>query len=177
TGRVHSVLVSPVVIGGRDHEGCAMAALRAVPLKVWSAVLALVLLASLGTAVVLGAGLDVWRGSVGTLPHASRALAPLPGSGVIRVPVTATHRHHATSTGHPAPPVAPPAQVPTARVPTTPRSAPGNHPTHSPSGRPTRSGHPSTGPTHPRVPRPAVPALTARARALLRGLVQQRLSP
>ncbi|MBV9292425.1 MAG: hypothetical protein JO222_08240, partial [Frankiales bacterium] len=118
-----------------------MAALRAVPLKVWSAVLALVLLASLGTAVVLGAGLDVWRGSVGTLPPASRALAPLPGSGVIRVPVTAPHRHRGSAPAHPSHPVSPPV-VPAA----PPTHSTPNLPSHPGTGHP-GTGHPSTG--HP----------------------------
>jgi hypothetical protein len=64
-----------------------MAVLRALPSRAWSAVVALVVLASLGVAIVLGAGLDAWRGTVGGPPYGGiGGLAPDRGPGVITLP-------------------------------------------------------------------------------------------
>jgi hypothetical protein len=67
-----------------------MTALRAMPGRVWVAVLALVVTASLATAVVFGAGLSAWRATIGQFGHTSHAGLANPGGriapGVITVP-------------------------------------------------------------------------------------------
>ena len=74
----------------------ARALVAAVPQRVWTAVAGLVLLASLGVALVLGAGLSTWQGAVGHpsvqghgAPSAGGVLLP-PGSAVIVVPTPHT---------------------------------------------------------------------------------------
>lgn len=64
-----------------------MAVLRALPNRAWSAVVALVVLASLGVAIVLGAGLDAWRSTVSGPQYGStQGLHPGVGPGVITLP-------------------------------------------------------------------------------------------
>ena len=75
---------------------------RTVPQGAWTVVCALVLIASLGFAVVLGAGLSVWTGSVASRARPVSPVVAPPGSGLVIVP--GGHpalRHQVTTTGAP----------------------------------------------------------------------------
>lgn len=64
-----------------------MTALRGVSSRLWAAVVALAVLASIALVGVLAAGLDAWRGSVGNGPSGTpRALSAGPSGGVVTVP-------------------------------------------------------------------------------------------
>jgi hypothetical protein len=92
------------------------ATFHAVPSRVWTSVAGLAVLASLALAVVLGAGLEVWRGAVGSPTANPRAgLSNVPPTGVVTVPSGPTHRARGhTAPGHPVAPVArQPAPTPT----------------------------------------------------------------
>lgn len=83
-----------------------MSRLRAVPSRGWLAVVALVALASLGVTAVLGAGLQVWRGTISAAPGRIAGiddLRPHPRP-VITVPVHPRGApHHAGQGAAPAP--------------------------------------------------------------------------
>ena len=91
----------------------------AVPPKVWTAVAGLVLLASVGLALVVGAGLSVWQGGFGSSAHGPAVVVSPPSSGVVVVPPSPAAPR---VPGPVAAPVVPPAVV---RVPAVaPPSAP-----------------------------------------------------
>jgi hypothetical protein len=147
-----------------------MTGLRAVPSRVWSAVLALVVLASLGIALVLGAGLHVWQGTVGSAPGIAADQRLGPRSGVVTVP----SRPHARPPHQQ--PVTPPTVTPPGTTAPVPVVAP---PTVTPpvtgsggSGSPA-TGHPRpvAGGGGPRPVHPPVVRLTASVRHLLEALV------
>jgi hypothetical protein len=139
-----------------DRMPRARALVAAVPPRVWTAVAGLVLLASLGVTLVLGAGLATWRGAVTHSPLQGSARPPTvgttpPGSAVVVVPTPATH-HRGTS----APPnvttattvTVVPAPVVVARAP-----APPVVPAVTPAVAPPVAPPPVT--AHPRVTGPA----------------------
>jgi len=102
----------------------ARALVSAVPSRVWTAIAGLVLLASLGVTLVLGAGLATWRGGVSRTPLSDGARPPVtgttpPGSAVVVVPTPTTHRK---------PPAQPPTVTPVAVAP-----APGVAPAPAPA--------------------------------------------
>lgn len=75
---------------------------RTVPQGAWTAVCALVLIASLGFAVVLGAGLSVWTGAIASRARPVSPVVAPPGSGLVVVPgAHPAVRHQATTTGAP----------------------------------------------------------------------------
>jgi len=83
----------------------ARALMAAVPQRVWMAVASLVVLASVGVSLVLGAGLSTWRGEVGHsaapgLPRQGSTVVPPPRSSVIVVPTPPGH--HPAATGNTA---------------------------------------------------------------------------
>lgn len=131
----------------------ARTAVAAVPQRVWMAVAALVVLASVGVSLVLGAGLSTWRGevghsAVGDLPgHPTIVVGP-PRSSTIVVP---TPRGQAPAPGggggsQPAPGAT--TTTPAQQVVTLPHTAAGPA-TGQPASKPTT--HPVA---HPRVTRP-----------------------
>jgi hypothetical protein len=125
-----------------------MAVLRAVPSRVWSAVAALVVLASLGVAIVLGAGLQVWRGTVGDAPRLSGAPLPGRGSGVITLPPAAPEANPpATGPSAPSGPVGPAVAVPGDGAGSTPPATDGGG-----TPRPTAEEPDGTGNESPSAP-------------------------
>lgn len=150
-----------------------MAGLR-VPGRAWSAVVALVVLASVGITVVLAAGLQVWRGTVGSAPAAvAPDLFRGPGSGIVTVP---GHPRHTVASSPPVGIPAPssPAQPPTVVPVTAPGAGPagGGQPVPGPSGGASGPGHERPGgggvtgrPTNPGVGtgRPGRPAVGLRS--------------
>jgi hypothetical protein len=129
----------------------ARALVAAVPPRVWAAVAGLVLLASLGVTLVLGAGLATWRGGVTHEPLAGGARPPAtvltpPGSAVVVVPTPGQHG------GTP-----PPGTVPVA--------ASGG------AGTGDAAGAPAPAPTPGAAPPPAVTGPTAAPRAVGTGQV------
>jgi hypothetical protein len=129
----------------------ARALVAAVPPRVWAAVAGLVLLASLGVTLVLGAGLATWRGGVTHQPvlgsgHAPATVLPPPGSAIVVVPTPGKH-----SGG----PVAPPGTStagPSTTVTTSTGAAPGQvgaAPVLAPAQAPPPVATPPT--TQPRV--------------------------
>jgi hypothetical protein len=106
----------------------ARSVVRAVPQGAWTAVCGLVLIASLGFAVVLGAGLSAWTGAgrAGSRPVAP-VIAP-PGSGLVVVPGGHPQvRHPVITTG--APPQVRPSR---AQVVTVPHPAAASRQRHLP---------------------------------------------
>jgi len=135
----------------------ARALVSAVPSRVWTAIAGLVLLASLGVTLVLGAGLATWRGGVSRTPLSDGARPPVtgttpPGSAVVVVPTPAAHGQHpaqpptaTTVAVAPASGVAP--VTATAATPPVPAAVP---PPVPPAQQP--AGPPVT--AHPRVTGP-----------------------
>lgn len=139
----------------------ARALVSAVPSRVWTAIAGLVLLASLGVTLVLGAGLATWRGGVSRTPLSEGTRPPVtgttpPGSAVVVVPTPASHRQHPaqppTATTVAVAHVPGVATVPApAATPPVPAVVPPAVPPTGPSGEPA-AGPPVT--SHPRVTGP-----------------------
>lgn len=125
---------------------------RTVPQGAWTAVCALVLIASLGFAVVLGAGLSVWTEAVGSRARPVTPVVAPPGSGLVVVPGThARVRHPVTTTG------APPGLAVAPLVHRAPAPAPRRVPAPEPSRVPGASHQPTPTPSQPQTPPQQVP--------------------
>jgi len=148
----------------------ARALMAAVPQRVWMAVASLVVLASVGVSLVLGAGLSTWRGevghsAVGDLPRPGTTVISPPKSSVIVVPTPAVHQP-ATAGGGSAP--APtPAHVATVTAPVLPHTAAG--PAKAPAPAATVAKPRAARPTAGSTPEPScvtlVPARHGRGHA------------
>jgi hypothetical protein len=143
-----------------------MAVLRALPNRAWSAVVALVVLASLGVAVVLGAGLDAWRGTVdGSSLGSPSGLSPNRAPGVITLPGAPRHGGQPQSPQGPTTPadgdgvVGPVSLGPSQPVPPAGdgTESPGS-PTDSGGESPTPDEGPGVTPEPPTTGHPGTPA-------------------
>ena len=129
------------------------AGLHAVPSRVWASVAGLAVLASLSVAVVLGAGLQVWRGAVGSPTAAAPAgLSQLPRSGLVTVP-GGPARGAAKAPARPGPPATAPVAPPAAATPAR-QAAPQAVAEPSPAAPRTSAPVP---PSRPAVSLPVVP--------------------
>ena len=124
----------------------------AVPPGVWTAVAGLVLLASVGLALVVGAGLTVWRGAVSGAGKPPSVVVSPPRSGLVVVPAPPVPRPHPptlpASVGHPVGHVA---------VVVGPATAPARGSVVSPARRPA-AVPPAVSPAT--VPPPVAPPVT-----------------